>query len=485
MLTPFLALASVAFGVLAYGQHTNRGATTLEGLYGPWVSPSTGIAGSTEANFSTVVGRRWSAWEAPQWSGAIKPASQRDLQEVIKISVANKIPFIATNGGHGPKLGQGQFTGINVNLANFDTITLDAANNLVTVGAGVKLGELQKTLFDAGKEIQTGNAVCPGAIGVTMGGGIGMKTGLYGLLIDALRSVRMVTAKGDVVTASSLENKDLFWAIRGAGINFGIVTEATYGIHERINGGNVTAVTFVYAAPSNRSLWEALKTFDGNQPAKLSFQAIIQYDRPSNSPRIVVQLWYPGPVSEAQQYIDRFAAVGPVATSVTYITQIDLYQQSQTSGTCDQGHIISAHTLGFNHTDVASFEVHFANMTAFYRANPDFQGISVFQYYSNKVTLQTPASETAFPWRDVQIWWLTQDQYTDSALGPTVRNFMSGQRANLQATSGFSAPHVYVNYALGDEGPAAWYSAANLPKLRRLKAKWDPNNVFGNGAGFS
>lgn len=59
---------------------------------------------------------------------------------------------------------------------------------------------------------------------------------------------------------------------------------------------------------------------------------------------------------------------------------------------------------------------------------------------------------------------------------------MAGQRANLQVTSGFSTPHVYFNYAFGDEGPAAWYSEANLPKLRELKAKWDPDYVFGNGA---
>jgi fumiquinazoline A oxidase len=232
-----------------------------------------------------------------------------------------------------------------------------------------------------------------------------MMTGMYGLMIDTLKSVRVVTAKGLVVEASASENRDLFWAIRGAGVNFGIVTEATYGIHDQTNNGNVTAVTFVYAAPSNRSLWETLQTFDGNQPAKLSFQAIIEFDRTSNSSSIVVQLWYFGPVSEAQPYIDQFAAVGPVVQVVTYLPQTNLYYQSETSGVCDTGKIISAHTLGFDRTDVTNYEAHFADMTAFYKATPSFQGISVFQYYSNKVTLQTPASETAFPWRDIQVWW--------------------------------------------------------------------------------
>lgn len=319
--------------------------------------------------------------------------------------MANKIPFIATNGGHGPKLGQGQFTGINVNLAKFNTVTLDAARNRVTLGAGVRLWDVMTTLYKAGKEIQTGNSICPGAIGVTIGGGIGMMTGMYGLMIDTLKSVRIITAEGEVVTASSSENKDLFWAIRGAGVNYGIVTEATYQVHEQTNGGNVTAVTFVYAAPSNRSLWEALKTYDGNQPSKLSMQSVIQYDRASDSPRVALQLWYFGPVSEAQPHIDRFAALKPIATKLEYLPQTDLYFQSETTGVCAEGNIISAYTLGFNRTDVPSFEAHFGEFAGFAKATPNYRGISVFQFYSNKVTKKTPAAETAFPWRDIQTWW--------------------------------------------------------------------------------
>lgn len=253
--------------------------------------------------------------------------------------------------------------------------------------------------------VETGNSICPGVLGVTLGAGIGMMTGMYGLIIDALKSVRMITAQGDVVTASSDENQDLFWALRGAGVNFGLVTEATYEIHEQTNNGNVTSVTFIYGASANRSVWEVLQTFDGNQPAKLSFQAVIEYERDSDVPIVVIQLWYFGPLSEAQTYVDRFAAAGPLKTTVEYLLQTDLYYQSQTTGVCDTGEIVSAHTLGFNQTDVASYEAHFADMTAFYQATPDFYGISVFQYYSNEVTLQTPASETAFPWRDIQVWW--------------------------------------------------------------------------------
>lgn len=68
--------------------------------------------------------------------------------------MANDIPFIATNGGHGPKVGQGQFTGININLANFNAVTIDTENNLVTLGAGVKMWDVQSAMYNVGKELR-------------------------------------------------------------------------------------------------------------------------------------------------------------------------------------------------------------------------------------------------------------------------------------------------------------------------------------------
>lgn len=68
--------------------------------------------------------------------------------------MANNIPFIATNGGHGPKVGQGQFNGINVNLANFNSVIIDTDNNLVTLGAGVKQWDVQSGMYDVGKELR-------------------------------------------------------------------------------------------------------------------------------------------------------------------------------------------------------------------------------------------------------------------------------------------------------------------------------------------
>lgn len=84
MLTRLLALAAVAPGLVAYGKKApGRAACAIEELFESSVSPATEIASSTDANFSSVVGPRWSAWEAPAWSGAIKPATEADLQKIV------------------------------------------------------------------------------------------------------------------------------------------------------------------------------------------------------------------------------------------------------------------------------------------------------------------------------------------------------------------------------------------------------------------
>jgi FAD/FMN-containing dehydrogenase len=128
----------------------------------------------------------------------------------------------------------------------------------------------------------TGAAPCVGTLGPTLGGGIGTLQGIRGLTLDSLVSVQLVTAKGELVTASKTENTELFWGIRGAGYNFGIVTEATYKVYDATNGGQVMNGDFKFPASANRSFFEIMKKFDHALPAELSFSTIISFNRTIN-----------------------------------------------------------------------------------------------------------------------------------------------------------------------------------------------------------
>lgn len=233
-----------------------------------------------------------------------------------------------------------------------------------------------------------------------------MLMGLHGLMVDSLKSVKLLTASGDIVKANEHENRDLFWALRGAGQNFGIVTEATFEVHDLTNKGKVTEGNFYYPAATNRSLWEVIKTFDDTLPPELSLQVGMLYNATTNTPTLWLSAWYIGNREAAKPYFDKFAALKPVRTEILDLTQVEVYYQSVERGVCDRGHNLNAYTVGLARTDVPSLEAHFASYVALSQANAaSYVGMSFIQWYSNKANQKTPTDQTAFPWRDVKAWW--------------------------------------------------------------------------------
>lgn len=109
-----------------------------------------------------------------------------------------------------------------------------------------------------------------GLVGATLGAGVGRFQGIYGLVIDALLSVRLVRAKGKIITASATEHADLFWGLRGAGANFGVILSATYKITDHSNGGNVMSADLIFPARANHSHFNMMKNFQDKLPAELA-----------------------------------------------------------------------------------------------------------------------------------------------------------------------------------------------------------------------
>lgn len=114
-------------------------------------------------------------------------------------------------------------------------------------------------------------------MGATLGGGIGRSHGIHGMIIDALVSARVVTADGQIVEASETTNPDLFWGLRGAGQNFGIVTSATYKLHPLRNNGVWTTADILLTPEKNVSYFEAVEKMHPI-PAELTVETIINYN---------------------------------------------------------------------------------------------------------------------------------------------------------------------------------------------------------------
>lgn len=131
-------------------------------------------------------------------------------------------------------------------------------------------------------QIETGSCSGPGMVGITLGGGVGRFTEIYGLVADALVSARLIIASGDVVEVSDTSHPDFFWAIRGAGANFGVVTSATYRLHKRSSEkGEVTNIDMIFPAEMSSAYFKALESY-GAMPERLASVSVIHYSQDTN-----------------------------------------------------------------------------------------------------------------------------------------------------------------------------------------------------------
>ena len=172
----------------------------------------------------------------------IRAHSVSDVVEVVRRARQQGAPLTVVGGGHGP-WAHGPTQGIRLELSALAGIDVDGTT--VRVGGGATWGSVAARLADHGLAISSGDTASVGVGGLTLGGGIGWMTRLWGLAVDQLTGAQVVTAGGDVVETSAHQHPELFWALRGGGGNFGIVTRFDFAahplpaiVHGRYTGGD-------------------------------------------------------------------------------------------------------------------------------------------------------------------------------------------------------------------------------------------------------
>ena len=268
-----------------------------------------------------------------------------------------------------------------------------------------------------------GECSCVGMMGATLGGGIGPYGGLHGLILDSLQSVRMITGTGELLTASASENSDLFWGMRGAGFNFGIVTSATYAIYNVTNGGYAMNADMRFDASKNKSIWEITKSFENSQPDALSVDIAVAYDedyggvsytsqgnaQAANRSRylktyLLGNFIYAGPLPEGLDLIRPYLDLGPINQNISVIPWSDL-ETSVRFGTdaesCVKGRLYSLWSLNLLSLDVPTL-VNVTNLLdSTFRGTPKLQ-FSIFAMlkFAKQVTQSVPDDATAYPNRN-------------------------------------------------------------------------------------
>ncbi|ODM21323.1 hypothetical protein SI65_02166 [Aspergillus cristatus] len=452
-------------------------------------SPQLGLSSATEffnPSYSdwTNETQRWTTHEAPKYVVAVRPSTEVDVQKLVAFAANHSIPFLATGGAHGFTTSYGALhNGIMLDLSSFRTVSVDADANTMSIGAAVRFGDVFEPLYNAGKEITTGTSSCVGMLGATLGGGVGRYNGLHGMILDALISVRLITATGEVVTASTTENSDLFWGVRGAGFNYGIVIEATYRVTD-LTSQLVTNADFNFPLNASTAIISFLKSLETEMPEKLSLIALVTYVAEYGGLTFTLNAAYPGPKHELIQLLNPLLhKITPLRQNITVIPWKDLtytafFAAEPSMAACVKGLYRNVYGGSVKSYDISSFDTFFHNMQGFYTTYPDAQSSVFFiEQFSKNKTMSIPDNSTAYPYRDVTAHLLWNFGYP-TGLEDTVNEFAINARASLQNSSGFSSQQIYVNYGHGDESSEVLYGARKLPQLRSLKKLWDPENVF-------
>lgn len=189
-------------------------------LLGPIVTPG-------DAQYDTAR-RVWNRRYVRQPAAVIRARDAIDVLRVVAYARGQNLPLAIRSGGHSLAGFGTTDGGVVLDLSLFKRISIDADSGIATVQPGVTSVELARKAADYGLGLSTGDAPTVGIGGLTLGGGIGLMVRKYGLTIDSLLSADVVTADGHFITTSTTTHPDLFWALRGGGGNFGVVTNLQF-----------------------------------------------------------------------------------------------------------------------------------------------------------------------------------------------------------------------------------------------------------------
>ncbi|KAL2862192.1 FAD-binding oxidoreductase [Aspergillus lucknowensis] len=455
-------------------------------VYAAFTRPAQGWDAETTINFPNTTGfdeatERWNTLDQPTFRMAITPAVEEDVARAVRIAKAWKLPFLATGGRHSSTTTLGKLqNGLAIDLSALNSVQVDADSETLTVGGGAVFGDIPGPVYEAGFQMPIGSCACPGMVGATVGGGLGRWQGVDGLIIDNLLSVRMVTANGRLIDVSETSHPDLFWAIRGAAPNFGIITSATYRLRPLTNGGEVFSADFVLPASANASYFDLLQSLEGTMPPELATMSIIVYNETLAAPQISLNWIYLGSEERGRELVAPIFALNPISHNITMARYDTITGTAMGGGgysICDTVSL-AGFGVSYRRLDAETYRHVFRMLSDWYVEYPDGRTSSVeIEIFAPQAVMEVGSTDTAYPWRDTLGY--TGISFSGTSPETQEAGVEMGKvvRAAFAETGGYDGLATYVSYGHGDERLSEVFGE-NAPRLVELKKKWDPENVF-------
>jgi FAD/FMN-containing dehydrogenase len=359
--------------------------------------------------------------------------------------------------------------GVMIDLAEMKEIVVHADRATATAGGGVIWGELNEAAADYGLAVTGGAVSGTGIAGYTLGGGLGWLMAKYGLAVDNLLAVELVTAEGDILHVDATSHGDLFWALRGGGGNFGVATSFTYQLHRvgTVVGGLIAHP--IDAAPDLLRFYR--DAVAGASDDLTVFAGLVHAPDGSGTKLSALVVFHTGDPADAERDLEPFKTWGsPLVVDVgpiPYPVMNTLLDGGFPAGSLN--YWLSSFTRGLPDELIGIAVERFATV-------PSPMTSILFEHFHGAVTCVGP-TETAVPHRDRGWNLLIPSVWTDPA----------ENEANIawsRETFASMRPHFgngrWLNYLGDDQADDAIRAAygPNYDRLREVKRRYDPDNVF-------
>lgn len=406
----------------------------------------------------------------------VQALDTNDIRLTVNFARENSLLLAVKSGGHqiaGHAVADGA---ILLDLSQMRGVQVDPGKATATVEPGCLLSDVDQKTQLHGLAVPLGINSTTGVAGLTLGGGFGWITGKHGLTIDNLLSAEVVCADGEVRVASASNNADLFWAIRGGGGNFGVVSSFIFALHPI--GPEVLSGLIVHPLADGRTLLQSYRDICARAPDELTIWAVMRQAPPlpfipqdwHGKEVLIFAACYAGDLKEGEKALRELRDLGrPIADVIgphSYAIWQQAFDPLLTPGARNYWKSNDFLRLADEVIDISLTAV---------ATLPDPQSEIFIAHLGGAMTNVDPTA-TPFPQRKRHFVMNVHTRWSDPVQDETC---IAWARDLSDRTAPHAAGSVYVNFMPSDEGGRMSEAyGPNIDRLRKIKTEYDPKNLF-------
>jgi FAD binding domain/Berberine and berberine like len=420
--------------------------------------------------------RLWNAVHDLRPAAIVRPTTTAEVATAIRFARDHDLELAVRSGGHSAAGHSSCDGGLVIDLSAMRGVAVDAARRTARANGGALLGELDVAAQAHGLVCPIGVIGHTGVAGLTLGGGVGRLQRQFGLTIDNLEAVELVTADGRLVRASETEEPELFWGVRGAGWNYGIVTGFEFRLQRF--GPLLHRGVRMYPASQVHEAWAVFRDYAVDAPDTVSFIFSITRAEPAadypdsvaGGPIALIAFNHSGSADAAERDLAGLRR-GPEPVVAT--TNSQPYLEVQTAHDLVLGWGRRSYIKGLYANDVRTEAID--DLVDLVATGP---GETSFSVTAQGGAIGRVADDaTAFAGRAARFDLSADSTWEDPALDVANRDWVRRAMAIVEpdATPG---RYANENADVGPDETRAIYGDEKVARLAKLKRAWDPENVF-------